>query len=63
MERNKTKDRVADCFNSLQLLENVPVTPHNASILNGVYDQLKIIYEEVGEMENARTDRAAAGTE
>ncbi len=39
-------------FEMLKLLDIKP-TPQNVSILNAVYEDLRGIYKELGEMENA----------
>lgn len=54
------KDRVEDCFNSLQGLEKVPTTPNNASIMNSVYEQLRIIYKELEGMKDVGTENGPA---
>ena len=59
-EKITIKDRVEDCFNSLQGLEKVPATPNNASILNGVYEQLRIIYKELEDMKDVGTENGPA---
>lgn len=59
-EKITIKDRVKDCFDSLQELENVPTTPRNASILNGVFDQLRIIYKELEDMKDGRAENGPA---
>ena len=55
------KDSIEACFNSLQELDLKP-TPHNVSILNGVYDVLRGIYQEL-EKEGAENGRTAVDTE
>ena len=59
-EKITIKDRVEDCFNSLQGLEKVPATPRNASILNGVFEQLRIIYKELEDMKDGRAENGPA---
>lgn len=38
-------DELKTVFNALQELDMKP-TPHNVSIMNGVYDILRMIYQE-----------------
>lgn len=40
------KDRIQVCFNALQELDIKP-TPHNVSILNGVYETLRSVYSDI----------------
>jgi hypothetical protein len=49
------KDKINEVFNALQELDVKP-TPHNVSIMCGVYDFLKIIYKELEEKENVGTE-------
>ena len=46
------KDILADIFEALQRLD-MPPTPKNTSIMNGVYNGLKRIYAEMEEKSNA----------
>lgn len=46
------KDKIEDVFNSLQELD-IKSTPHNVSIMNGVFDILRGIYQELEAAENA----------
>jgi hypothetical protein len=46
------KEKIESVFNALQELDVKP-TPNNVSILNGVYEILRGIYQEMGEKENA----------
>ena len=45
-------EKLNDVFTALQELD-IKGTPHNVSILNGVYEILREIYQEMGEKENA----------
>ena len=62
------KENVTEVFDALQHLEMKP-TPHNVSIMNGVYNVLKMIYKELEEKENVGTEsgnyngKHGAGTE
>ena len=47
-------EKIEDIFNALQELEAKP-TPHNVSILSGVYQVLREIYQEMEGTENAGT--------
>lgn len=54
------KEMIAVVFDSLKELD-VKSTPHNVSILNGVYEILRGIYHEMEEKENAGTkDRSTS---
>ncbi len=46
------KETVSSIFEALQRLE-MPPTPKNTSIMNGVYNALKQIYAEMEEKNNA----------
>lgn len=46
------KEKVNDIFTALQGLD-IKATPNNVSILNGVFEILREIYQEMGEKENA----------
>lgn len=50
-----TKTRVETVFNSLQELDMKP-TPHNSSIMHGVYSLLKLIYQDLSEEEKGETE-------
>jgi hypothetical protein len=54
------KERINEVFNALQELDIKP-TPHNASIMCGVYDVLKIIYKELEGLENVGTESGTTG--
>lgn len=51
----KIKERAEEIFEALKKLSLEP-TPPNVSILHGVYEQLRLIYQEAEEMENGRTE-------
>lgn len=42
------KEKVESCFNALRELDLKP-TPHNVSILHGVYEILRSLYREMEE--------------
>lgn len=42
------KDKIETIFEALKLLDIKP-TPNNVSILNGVYDMLRALYNEANE--------------
>ena len=46
------QEKLNDVFTALQELD-IKATPHNVSILNGVFEILREIYQEMGEKENA----------
>ena len=46
------KERIEEVFEALKGL-NIQSTPSNVSILHGVFEALRGIYNELGEMENA----------
>lgn len=50
------KEKIEEVFNALQELDIKP-TPHNTSILGGVYSCLRDVYAEIekGEQDNGRT--------
>ena len=50
------KEKIETIFNSLQLLE-IKATPKNVSILSGVYDLLRGMFKESGEIKNAESER------
>lgn len=62
------EDKINEVFEALQHLDIKP-TPHNVSIMCGVYDFLKIIYKELEGLENVGTEsgnyngKHGAGTE
>lgn len=60
MAKIEISARIEDCFNSLQGLERVPCTPHNTSILTGVFEQLRIIYKELEGMKDVGTENGPA---
>ena len=47
------KEKLSEVFDALQELDMKP-TPHNVSIMKGVYSSLREIYKELEETENAR---------
>ena len=49
------KEKIEEIFNVLQSLDMKP-TPHNVSILNGVYSFLREIYKELEVQENVGTE-------
>ena len=56
------KEKLTSVFDVLQLLDMKP-TPHNVSIMNGVYSVLREIYGELtkkGETENAESENGTA---
>lgn len=57
---SKIKEQVEAVFNTLQEL-NIEPTPHNVSILYGVYEVLRGLYNKIGDDENAGdTEHGAA---
>lgn len=57
------KEKIEEVFNVLQDLDMKP-TPHNVSIMGGVYDSLRAIYAEVEKNErNDEDGRAAISSE
>ena len=53
------KDRIEAIFNTLQTLD-IKATPNNVSIMDGVYAELRGIYQEMEVSENGRKDGTAA---
>lgn len=53
------KEIVASIFEALKNLE-MPPTPKNVSIMNGVYEQLRIIYKELEDMKDVGTENGPA---
>lgn len=49
------KTRIETVFNSLKDLDMKP-TPHNSSIMHGVYSLLKLIYQDLSEEEKGETE-------
>ena len=46
------KEKIEEIFNALQELESIKTTPRNISILNGVFNLLREIYNDLGVGEN-----------
>lgn len=46
------KEKISEAFNALQGLD-IKATPNNVSILDGVFEILRSIYQEMEEEENA----------
>lgn len=51
------QEKVNEVFDALQELDMKP-TPHNVSIMSGVYSFLREIYNEMEVQENVGTDNA-----
>ena len=51
------RERINAVFEALKLLDIKP-TPANVSILNGVYEQLRIVYNELKEGEDVDGSKA-----
>lgn len=54
------KEKIAEAFEALKQLD-IKATPNNVSILDGVYDVLRIIYNELGGAEDGRSTPASDG--
>ena len=54
------KEKLTACFDGLQELDMKP-TPHNVSIMDGVYSLLREIYRELDEMEDKNDGRTENG--
>lgn len=52
------KEKIEDVFNALQELD-MKTTPHNVSIMNGVFQFLKAVYKELEEAENGGTENGS----
>ena len=53
------QNKIEEAFDALQEL-NMKPTPHNVSIMIGVYEILKEVYAELESMKDARTENRAA---
>lgn len=56
------KDRIEAVFNMLQALD-IKATPHNVSIMSGVYAELRGIYQDMEVSENGSKDGTAVNSE
>ena len=54
------KEKLEWCYDKIQLLNGVPVTEHNLSILTGIMVNLKEMYKELERQENDRPIAAEA---
>lgn len=54
------KEKLEWCYDKIQLLNGVPVTEHNLSILTGIMMNLKEMYKELERQENDRPIAAEA---
>lgn len=54
------KEKIEWCYDKIQLLNGVPVTEHNLSILTGIMMNLKEMYKELERQENDRPIAAEA---
>lgn len=55
------KEKIEEIFNVLQDLDMKP-TPHNVSIIGGVFDSLRAIYAEIEKEERNDEDGRAANS-
>ena len=55
------KEKIESCFDALKELDLKP-TPHNVSIMNGVFSLLKEIYRELDKMEGGNDGRTEDGS-
>ena len=55
-------ERIMVAFDALKELDIKP-TPHNVSILNGVFEQLRAVYNELKEGEENAGSRATVDSE
>ena len=55
------KEKIEEVFNVLQDLDMKP-TPHNVSIIGGVFDSLRAIYAEIEKEERNDEDGRAANS-
>ena len=56
------KERIEVVFNALKQLDMKP-TPGNVSIMNGIYEQLRAVYNEMKEGEENAGSRATVDSE
>ena len=58
------REKLESIFNALQALEIRP-TPHNTSIMSGVYQILREVYQEMGVCDHVegKENRAAVGSD
>ncbi len=56
------KEKIKACFDALQALDIRP-TPANVSILNGVYERLRAVYNELEEGKENAGSRTAVDSE
>lgn len=53
------REKVEEVFNALKELDMKP-TPHNVSIMNGVFSFLREVYRELEESDNGGTENGTA---